>query len=226
MGTYLTAGHTYSDTSPNNVVNGANLNEHVNNAVFETTSISSQTLKDPAALSDEILINDGGSFKKITIQQIYAALIQPGTVVQTAYSEYTANTNLTTVLPVDDTVPQNTEGTEILSATITPRFATSTILVRFEGQGSSSSIVTLCAALFRDSIVNALASRMETEDTANFARAMSIVYMDSPATASAVTYKIRVGAGSAATIRMNGSTASRFFGGTSRSTLVVQEIKV
>jgi hypothetical protein len=224
MGTYLTAGHVFTDIAPGNALNGANLNEHVNNAIFEPTSISSQALKNPALLTDEILINDG-VLKKITIQQIYALLIQPGTVVQTTYSEYVANTNLTTIIPPDDTIPQNTEGTEILTATITPRFATSTILVKFDGQASASVVVGIGAALFRDAGVNALAARNETSDIANYQRGLSIVYMDSPATTSATTYRIRVGPSAAATVRLNGNTVSRFFGGASRATLVLQEIK-
>ena len=39
----------------------------------------------------------------------------PGSIIQTAYAEYPANANLTVVIPSDDTIPQWTEGTEILS---------------------------------------------------------------------------------------------------------------
>ena len=38
-------------------------------------------------------------------------------------------------------------------------------------------------------------------------------YQDSPATTSATTYKLRVGPGTAGTVRMNGYTVSREFGG-------------
>lgn len=90
MGNDISAGHTYSDTAPNNAVNASNLNAHVNDAVLKATAISARTLKSPAALADELLINDAGTLKKTTLQQlkdlflgsasITAAMLAPGAV--------------------------------------------------------------------------------------------------------------------------------------------------
>lgn len=52
------------------VVEAQSLNELVSNAVIQPTLISEKVLKDPAAMSDRILIEDSGSLKGITIQQI------------------------------------------------------------------------------------------------------------------------------------------------------------
>ena len=131
MGRYLTPGHTFTDGQ---VVTGPSLTEHVAESLFKTTSITEQTLKDPAALTDQILVVSSDAFFKATLQQIHNLILYPGSVVQTVYAEYVANTNLTAIIPGDDSIPQNTEGTEILTASITPRFATSTILIRFEAQ--------------------------------------------------------------------------------------------
>ena len=46
-----------------------------------------------------------------------------GSIINSAYGEYTANADLTATIPADDTIPQNTEGTEIVTATITPTSA-------------------------------------------------------------------------------------------------------
>lgn len=46
------------------------LNDLVSLAVIQPTLISEKVLKDPAAMSDRILIEDSGSLKGITIQQI------------------------------------------------------------------------------------------------------------------------------------------------------------
>ena len=48
---------------------------------------------------------------------------------------------------------------------------------------------------------------------------------DSPATTSAVTYTVRIGPNAAGTVRLNGTTATRDFGGASRAVLIVQEVK-
>ena len=46
-----------------------------------TRRLVGETLKDPAALGDELLINDNGVLKKITLQQISSlVVIPPGTV--------------------------------------------------------------------------------------------------------------------------------------------------
>ena len=135
MGRYLVPGHTFTDGQ---TVTGPSLTEHVEEATFKTTSVTEQTLKDPAALTDQLLVVASGAFFQETLQQIHDLILYPGSVVQTAYAEYTANSNITAVIPNDDTIPQNTEGTEIINLSITPRFATSVILCRFHGTADSS----------------------------------------------------------------------------------------
>ena len=53
------------------------MTEHVSEAILKPTTISEQVLKDPAALTDEVLINDNGVLKKITLQ-IVQTLIRSG----------------------------------------------------------------------------------------------------------------------------------------------------
>lgn len=223
MGNYLTPGHTFND---GDTITGPSLTEHVAEATFKTTSVTAQTLKTPAALTDQLLVVASGSFFQETIQQIHDLILYPGSTVQTAYGEYTANSNLGTVMPRDDTIPQNTEGIEIINLSITPRFATSVILVRFQAFGTlgGSAPGRVSAALFKDSTVNALAATTVLVETTNAERPLIIVFQDSPATTSSVAYKIRVGP-DAGTARLNGTSTGRTFGGAARATLVLQEIK-
>jgi hypothetical protein len=223
LGNYLLPGHTFND---GDTVTGPSLTEHVAEATFKTTSVTTQTLKTPAALTDQLLVVASGSFFQETIQQIHDLILYPGCVVQTAYGEYTANSNITTAIPNDDTIPQNTEGVEIINLSITPRFATSLILVRFHGQvtlgGSAPGMVS--AALFRDSVVNALGATGTRVEVTDSRVPIALEFQDSPATTSAVAYKIRVGP-DAGIARLNGSSTARRYGGASRATLVLQEIK-
>jgi microcystin-dependent protein len=78
MGSDISKGVTYTEGQQ---VNAANLNAHVDDATIKYTAISSKSLKNPASLSDEILINDAGVLKKITLQQISSLVtIPPGTI--------------------------------------------------------------------------------------------------------------------------------------------------
>jgi microcystin-dependent protein len=63
----LVKGHTFVSGE---VVEAQSLNDLVGNAVIQPTLISEKVLKDPAAMSDRILIEDSGALKGITIQQI------------------------------------------------------------------------------------------------------------------------------------------------------------
>lgn len=148
-------------------------------------------------------------------------------VVQRVYSEYTANADLTTVIPYDDTIPQITEGTEVLTAAITPKSATNRIRIRFQcfGQNSGAGQAKLLSALFVDATANALcASCSDDPHTTGVAMNNIMEYEESAASTTARTYRIRVGPHTADTIRLNGTTAARRFGGVARATLIVEEI--
>ena len=47
-----------------------------------------------------------------------------GAVIDSAYAEYTSNTDISSAIPIDDTIPQSGEGVEILTVSITPKSTT------------------------------------------------------------------------------------------------------
>jgi hypothetical protein len=110
---------------------------------------------------------------------------------------------LTAVIPLDDTIPQNTEGTEIVTASITPVFAASRILVRFQGFCSTTVPANSVGALFRDAAASALAASAVSIGVVGALFILSFEYLDSPSSTSALTYRVRVGPDRAATIRFN-----------------------
>lgn len=151
----------------------------------------------------------------------------PGSILQTVEATpYAANTNITTVIPSDDTIPQIGEGTQILTLAITPLFADSKIRLWFQGTFSINAVSSGIAALFRSPVTNAIKATNQTVSAANQINNLALQFSDSPATTSAVTYTIRTGPGSASTMRYNGTPSARFFGGAQAATLVAQEIKV
>lgn len=156
--------------------------------------------------------------------KVQASHVDTNFIVNRAYSEYTTNAALSTLIPVDDTIPQNTEGTEIVTASITPKTTTNRVRVRFEGWLTSAVATThAAAALFINTTANALAVSFVTVEFGSW-RQLVLEFEHVPASTSAQTYKIRVG-GETRTVHMNGGTAGRFFGGAARATLVLEEIK-
>ncbi len=148
-----------------------------------------------------------------------------GTVVDRAYAEYTANADLTATIPYDDTIPQNTEGTQILSATITPKTVTNRLRVRIVIWGSIvGSGDAFMVATFQNAVANAIDAGSGAIAAAATALTSTVREFEFvPASTSAQTINVRVG-GSSTTVRLNGSTSARRFGGVSKCTLVIEEI--
>lgn len=164
-----------------------------------------------------VTVNTQGQITAITQANITG-------VIQAVKATYTANADLTTVIPLDDTIPQNTEGTQILTADITPNYTTSQLLVEFSGFGTLTSVGTMIAAIFRDTTADAIKATAVYISTAN---QMNHFYLRAfvPSTAiTTTTFKIRVGPNASNTMRLNGSGSSRYFGGISNASLSVMEI--
>lgn len=144
-----------------------------------------------------------------------------GTVIgSAAATPYTANTILTANIPVDDSIPQSGEGTQILSQSYTPKISTSTLRVRFAGQVACASSDNFVAAMFNGGS-NAFAAQMVTSGASRFPMAFEGSY--APGTTSAQTITVRVGCGSTNSA-LNGTPGARSLGGASGATLVIEEI--
>lgn len=87
-----------------------------------------------------------------------------GQQVGFAYANNVANSNVTSLIPWDDTVPQNTEGTEVMNVSITPKSATNLLeieaLVHYSEDTNFSDHFVLAA--FKDSAASAFASAAVT----------------------------------------------------------------
>ncbi|MCJ2102468.1 hypothetical protein [Methylobacterium sp. E-046] len=150
---------------------------------------------------------------------------EAGRVLQTqSASPYTANANFTAAIPLDDTIPQITEGTQILSVPITPVSTTSKVRLRFVMDGTMASAGTLIVAIFRVGQSDAIRARAVSIVANNGIQVIALEVDDAPATTAAVTYTVRIGPDSG-TARLNGTGIGRLFGGSGAATLVAEEIK-
>lgn len=146
-----------------------------------------------------------------------------GKLIDRVYAEYTTVAGLTTAIPFDDTIPQNTEGTQVLSASITPKSASNILRVRaLVPVSPNNGTAFITAAAFINANVNASCAASCTMPT-NYMEQISLEFEYVPASVTAQTISIRVGETSGFFVYINGTSAGRRYGGASRATLIIEE---
>jgi len=148
----------------------------------------------------------------------------PGAVVQTARTESGASATGTTVLPFDNTIPQNTEGDQYLSQAITPRAAANLLRIQARLQIGESAGNQMSAALFQDATANALAAASATPNATTTVAQISIDHALLAAAAAATTFKIRAGGSTGPTTTFNGQGGTQIFGGVCNSFIHIDEV--
>ena len=133
----------------------------------------------------------------------------------------------TSQFPADDTIPQNTEGTELMTLAITPQSASSNLHIHIQICGSKSVESPVSWALFVDSTANALAWGGHYTGNLAIQNAGSGFHVVSSASTSARTYKVRIGtdgaSGGTVYINRNSASASRI-GNIGYSGMIIYEI--
>lgn len=155
-----------------------------------------------------------------------AAPASTGKVAQVVSATVTSLASLTTVMPLDDTIPQKTEGDQVLTVNITPTSATSTLFIEVSVvAGIGAAAVIACAAIFRDTTAGAIAAVVEEiGGIANSATTISFQCSVAATAATLTTFNVRVGPSSAGTLYLNGANTARIFGGVSTSMIKVTEV--
>lgn len=129
------------------------------------------------------------------------------------------------VIPYDDTIPQNTEGTEFMTLAITPTSASNKLLIEVLFQWSiPASSATNVIAIFQDSTVDALAAVAVTQPTSQGLNSTTLLHYMTAGTTSPTTFKVRAGPAAAGTLTLNGQTGARKLGGVSASSITITEI--
>jgi hypothetical protein len=229
IGTYTSSGTTLSrDTVTLSKIGGTQGTSKMNLAGSATVRITARK-EDLLSISDTQTANtffsgpSSGSAAAPAFRAMAAADLPTGTVLQCLQNTYVTSADLTTALPIDDTVPQSTEGAQILSQAITPADNTNKVLcfgqVMVGPDNTNSGEIGV--ALFRGSTCIWAGSQKTTVQQVNI---IAYSFLDSPASASAQTYTVRVGNAAGNIMRCNGIFNSRRFGGASACTLTVMEI--
>jgi hypothetical protein len=146
-----------------------------------------------------------------------------GKTVQQVNTQTGAVATGTTIIPQDDTIPQNTEGDEYMTLSITPKNASNILFIQVDVLLSNSASNALSACLFQDSTANALASTIDFQTTATGVSLLSFNYTMTAGTTSATTFKVRAGGSGAGTTTFNGSGGARLHGGVLTSSITITE---
>jgi len=149
-----------------------------------------------------------------------------GTVVQVQYTQPTEITSVTNSIPIDDSIPQAGEGTQVMSVSITPT-STSNILLIFGNVQYGINVASYCAfALFTDKSTSAVkAFNGPTIGSSNWAASTAFFHVMNPVNTTAHTIKLEAGVNGAGTMTFNGLNGGRVFGAIPKSALVVVELK-
>lgn len=158
------------------------------------------------------------------IQLFGAGVSLPGSEVQTVRTDTGTSSTGTTVLPTDNSIPQNTEGDEYMTRAITPTSSANVLSISSQLYGGSSAATAVSAALFQDSTAGALRAVGASVSAGGEASYIALSHRMLAATTSSTTFKVRAGPSSAATFTFNGSAGTRLFGGVDNSFIEVREV--
>ena len=169
-----------------------------------------------------IFVSEGsGNWRCIS----YLRNSQPPSVIQFVGNQTGAVATGTTTIPFDDTIPQNTEGDQYLTQSITPRNAASTLLIEVVLSVSVATVNQVSMALFQDSNANAIAAVANyVSTTASAIDTFVLRHRMTSGTTSSTTFNVRAGLSSAGTLTVNGVGGARRFGGVAVSSITITEI--
>lgn len=182
-----------------------------------------------------LYVYDGTSWIKLfqVNTTAHAALLDIGVTVGQIVSTATgAVASGTTPIPYDDTIPQNTEGDQYMSLAITPKSASSKLIIDvlayFTNNGPAGN--NLIGALFQDSVANALVASQAGFAGAQAPTQFRLRHVMTAGTTSSTTFKFRAGyqqgIPGVTGIVFNGSSpgGTRVFGGVSNSIMMIREV--
>lgn len=194
------------------------------------TKFSGITPNSAPLVSDYVIgVTAGNVDDRITIANLIlliAANMPTGTPVGMASFITGALATGTTIMPFDDTIPQNTEGDQYMSLTYTPKSSTNRLLITVNANFSHSVTNNQPGvALFQDSNVNALAVTEQYNNVATAVMQNMLQYDMPTGSTAATTFKVRIGSQNAGTTTFNGQSGGRRYGGVYSSSINIIEYK-
>lgn len=155
-----------------------------------------------------------------------AANALAGSIVQVINANTATRATTSTTIPLDNTIPQNTEGADSgITCTITPKNASNKLVILVHANVTAAGGNTAIVALFQDSTANALQTAAEEYTFTSAGHPIDFVHYMTAGTTSATSFKIRYGANTGSAY-INGDSSAALFGGTFITGITVLEVKV
>jgi hypothetical protein len=153
-----------------------------------------------------------------------------GMPVQCVGSTISSVVSSSSDIPDDNSIPQNTEGAEVITLAITPKSTTNKLVIEVKLLVSHTGNATVTAALFQDTTAAALAAAGEYirgDDSPQSGSSLCFTHVMAAGTTSATTFKVRVGGGIGSGIAYVNANPSgtRLYGGVASSSIVITEYK-
>lgn len=144
-------------------------------------------------------------------------------IVQIVDSGSTTASTGTTIMPGDDTLPQNTEGDQYLTTSITPSSSTNRLLIEVVAHSSHSvTDVVVSGGLFKDSVASAICAGLHYTNSAKILPLILRHDMEA-GTTDPITFNFRMGGSVAGTTYFNRNITGRLLGGAVRSSIRITE---
>ena len=168
-----------------------------------------------------------GGLPDLTVDSGTLAVNSRGSVLQVVNTQSTSTVVGTTTVPYDDTIPQITEGFEVMTLNITPTSASSKLLINVVTHLSAGANSLPTTNLFVGTTANALATAFTHAYGAgdNPLNHKLTHYMTSGST-SALTFRVRIGSNNSDSLTFNGREEVRKMGGAITSSITIMEVAV
>jgi hypothetical protein len=153
---------------------------------------------------------------------IAAAALPAGSVLQVVNSQTSTYTSTAVQIPIDNTIPQITEGGQALSLAITPTSATSKLLFQIILMVAPSITANIVGALFQGATSSAISTGW-TYVGGGAETILSFNYFMTSGTTSPTTFTVRYGS-NGGTIYLNGTSGGQYLGGTLTSSVTITEV--
>ena len=167
----------------------------------------------------------GGDATDAAYRAIASDDLPSGSVVQVANVQDGTLATGTTLIPYDDTTPQNTEGDEYMTLAITPKATANKLKIEVVFIGTNTSLGNFAVALFQDSTTDAIATGLKVIGSGGDSGNVSYTHYMAAGTTSATTFKVRAGLNVSGTTSFSGRQGSARYNGTIPSSITITEIK-
>jgi hypothetical protein len=187
----------------------------VGTAEIDDESVTVAKIDSDAATSGQVLEANGTGG---------AAFVNRKGTLQRRVVSTGAYDSSTTVIPLDNTIPQISEGEEILTYAFTPVSATSTIVVEviFEGVDGAGG-ARFVAAIFKDAGVNAINAGFTYPNGGLGGAGLVLNHEEVSGSLTARTYSVRYGPDTAGTAYVNGQSSGARLGGVCLTKMIITE---